>query len=112
MCPEVLDRRDGGEKLVQVGGLLYVAVGAKLIGSPNIVNGVRTGKNNDGNFHELGIGLQSTQNFVAAQSRNVQVENNEVGTGSAALDKFDCTQSVFYYMDIEHGAIPVEAFLD
>jgi hypothetical protein len=78
--PELVDRPDDGRDLAQVDGLRHVRIGVPVVALYHVLLRLRAREDDDRNAAQIGVGLDLFQQFVAAFSGQVEVEQDQVRT--------------------------------
>src|SRR5713226_1198098 len=81
--PEVLDRLDHGNQLLDIQRLGDVAVGVEVVSAGDVCLCLGGGQDDDGNPTEIHVPLDLRQDFAAVLARHVEVEQDEIGPGGA-----------------------------
>ena len=108
--PERFAGVKGTHVAVEVIGLSNVTICVEVVGAEYVRVGIGSGQDDDRNVPKRGIALQALQNFVPAQPRQVQVENNEVDgsapfKGRLVIDEAKSLLSVFRQVQPNSGGV-------
>ncbi len=76
---ELLDRGHHLAEFLQVDGLHHIGGGVEIVAAGDIRLGVGTRQDDDGDMLEAVIGLDRRQDRVAAGTRQVEIEQDDIG---------------------------------
>src|SRR4051794_39206581 len=83
--PEVLDRADHGDELIELDRLGDIAVGVQVVGAEDVLLGLRGRQDHDRDAAEGRLRLDLLQHLAAVLLREVQVQQDQVGPGGVGV---------------------------
>jgi len=85
MTVELVDDLHGAHELADVHGLLHEGAGLQVVGVHNLLFRAGGGQDHDRDLAQVRVGLDLGQHLQAIHPRQVQVEQDQAGPGSAGV---------------------------